>query len=526
MPDAMPFGPGMGPGGRTTSGGGASAGMGSPAPARVLVVDDEKNIRRALQLVLGGEGYQVVEAASAEEALQILARPQAPVDLAIFDVKLPGMSGLEALERLRKDEATKAVPVIVISGHATVDDAVTAVKLGAADFFEKPLNRERVLVSVHNVIRAAKLSVEMEGLRAEVQGRYEMIGQSASMQKLFKEIDKVAPTKAGVLITGESGTGKELISRAIHGLSPRSEGPFVKVNCAAIPRELIESELFGHERGSFTGASARKRGFFEQAHGGTLFLDEIGDMDLSAQAKVLRALQSGEVCRVGSEHVIHVDVRVLAATNKDLGREVAAGRFREDLYFRLNVFPIRSPALRERLEDIRPLADAFVTSFCKENGLRRKPIEANVYRALESRAWPGNVRELKNVIERAAILSSDIITIADLPEDPHANPFEDETPAGVTATEPDNAPQATEPFDTPAAPVALPATPAAANGERNGERLTLREYRELAERRYIVEVLQSLDWNISRAAIALGVERTNLHKKIRAYGIKRGESQG
>jgi DNA-binding NtrC family response regulator len=480
-------------------------------PPRVLVVDDEKNIRRTLELVLRGEGYEVVEAQSAEEALRILANPHAPVDLAIFDVKLPGMSGLEALERLRKDEATTQVPIIVISGHATVHDAVAAIKFGAADFFEKPLNRERVLVSVQNVIRTAKLSAAMAELREELQTRYEMIGQSAPMQKLYKEIDKVAPTKASVLITGQSGTGKELISRAIHRLSARKDAPFIKVNCAAIPRELIESELFGHERGSFTGAVGRKRGFFEQAHGGTLFLDEIGDMDLSAQAKVLRALQSGEVGRVGSEHIIHVDVRLLAATNKDLSRQVSLGRFREDLYFRLNVFPIRSPALRERTDDIPALADAFVTSFCKENGLRRKPIDATVYKALEGRSWPGNVRELKNVIERAAILSADLITIADLPEDPHANPFDDETSAAPEGAESDET-SASEPPDP------MPQVGSAAG------RPTLREFREQAERKYIVDTLRSLEWNISRTAITLGVERTNLHKKIRAYGIKRGES--
>ena len=482
-----------------------------PTPPRVLVIDDEKNIRRTLDLVLRGEGYEVVEAQSAEEALQILANPHSPVDLAILDVKLPDISGLEALERLRKDEATREVPVIVISGHATVHDAVAAIKLGAADFFEKPLSRERVVVSVKNVIRTAKLSAAMAGLREEIEARYQMIGQSPPMQRLFKDIDKVAPTKASVLITGQSGTGKELISRAIHRLSPRKDAPFVKVNCAAIPRELIESELFGHERGSFTGANARKRGFFEQAHGGTLFLDEIGDMDGSAQAKVLRALQSGEVCRVGSEHVIHVDVRVMAATNKDLEREVAAGRFREDLFFRLNVFPIRSPALRERTEDIRPLADAFVATFCNENGLRRKPIDSTVYKALEARTWPGNVRELKNVVERAAILSSEVITIADLPEDPHANPFEDE-PAGHEVID------AQDDGPTDRASEALPAA------SPGGERLTLREFREQSERRYIVETLRSLEWNISRTAVVLGVERTNLHKKIRAYGIKRGEN--
>jgi two-component system, NtrC family, nitrogen regulation response regulator NtrX len=484
-----------------------------PTPPRVLVVDDEKNIRRTLDLVLHGEGYEVVEAESAEEALQILGNPRAPVDLAIFDVKLPGISGLEALEKLRRDETTKQVPVIVISGHASVHDAVSAIKLGAADFFEKPLSRERVLVSVQNVIRTAKLSVAMAELREEFEARYEMIGRSAPLQRLFNEIDKVAPTKVSVLITGESGTGKELISRAIHRLSPRKDAPFVKVNCAAIPRELIESELFGHEKGAFTGAVGRKRGFFEQAHGGTLFLDEIGDMDLSAQAKVLRALQSGEVCRVGSEHATHVDVRVLAATNKDLARHVADGGFRDDLFFRLNVFPIRSPALRERIEDIRALADAFVVAFCRENGLRKKPIDATVYRALEARTWPGNVRELKNVVERAAILSGDMITIADLPEDPHANPFDDDSTAAGETTE----------TDADAAFADAPTAETPAPGSAVAERMTLREFRERAERRYMVETLRSLDWNISRTAIALGVERTNLHKKIRAYGIKRGE---
>src|SRR5690606_13076857 len=330
--------------------------------------------------------------------------------------------------------------------------------------------------------------------------RYEMIGTSPPMQRLFLDIDKVAPTKASVLITGESGTGKELVSRAIHRLSPRQDEAFIKVNCAAIPRELIESELFGHERGSFTGAQARKRGFFEQAHRGTLFLDEIGDMDSAAQAKVLRVLQNGELARVGSEHIVHVDVRVLAATNKDLSQAVSQGRFREDLYFRLDVFPIRTPALRERRDDIRTLAEAFVSGFCRENGLRTKTIDTGVYEALAQRQWPGNVRELKNVVERAAILSSDRITVADLPEDPHRSPFEDDGDAVEQS-----------------ASLSVPM-------QKEGERLTLRAYRESAERRYIVETLREFEWNISKASIALGVERTNLHKKIRAYGIKRGES--
>ena len=488
---------------------------GVPTAKTVLVVDDEKNIRRTLQLVLEGEGYRVLTAETAAQALAILGSPRTPVDLALFDVKLPDGSGLDALERVRKDDATKDIPIIVISGHATVTDAVNAIKLGASDFFEKPLNRERVLVSVRNVLDAANTRRALAEVSLQQLQRYEMIGTSAPMQRLFHEIEKVAPTKASVLITGESGTGKELISRAIHRLSPRIEGPFVKVNCAAIPRELIESELFGHERGAFTGAQQKKRGFFEQAHGGTLFLDEIGDMDLIAQAKVLRALQSGEVSRVGSEHVIHVDVRVLTATNKDLSAEVERGMFREDLFFRLNVFPIRSPALRERVEDIPVLADSFMHGFSRENGTKRKPIDAAVVTALVARKWPGNVRELKNVVERMAILSGDRVTIADLPEDPHDSPFgeddsHDAASAGAEASEHEQ--DTSEARVTPA-PSALP-------GARH---LTLREFREQSERQYIVDILKLSGWNISRTAVLLGVERTNLHKKIRAYQIKRGE---
>ncbi len=477
-----------------------------PVAPTILVVDDERNIRRTLELVLRGEGYDVAEADSAESALDLLSNGARPVDLAIVDLMLPGMSGLDLLDKVRADEALRHLPVVVISGHATVHDAVRAIKLGAGDFFEKPLNRERILVSINNALRASSLARAVRDLQAAVEPRYEMIGQSPAMARLFHEIERVAPTRTSVLVTGESGTGKELVSRAIHRLSTRSEGPFVKVNCAAIPRELIESELFGHERGAFTGAEARKRGLFEQAHGGTLFLDEIGDMDEKAQAKVLRALQSGEISRVGSEHLLHVDVRVVAATNKDLGREVSAGRFREDLFFRLAVFPVKSPALRDRIEDIRPLADAFMAAFCKENGLRKKPIEPLVYAALERRKWPGNVRELKNAIERAAILAGDCVTIADLPEDPHESPFDDDAHAdGIEHSAGD------------ARSEAMFAT------SLSDRRLTLREHRDVVERRYIVEVLASLDWNISRAAITLGVERTNLHKKIRAYGIKRGE---
>ena len=477
----------------------------------VLVIDDERNIRRTLSLVLEGEGYQVVSAETAEEGLAILANPAIPVDLAIFDVKLPKMSGLEALSRVRKDDALRDLPVIVISGHATVNDAVNAIKLGASDFFEKPLARERVLVSVRNVLDVAQAKRALEEASREQMAKYEMIGKSAAIQRVFHEIEKVAPTRATALITGESGTGKELISRAIHRLSARNGGPFVKVNCAAIPRELIESELFGHERGAFTGAQAKKRGFFEQAHGGTLFLDEIGDMDLVAQAKVLRALQSGEISRVGSEHVMHVDVRVLAATNKDLGKEVERGGFREDLFFRLAVFPIRSPSLRERVDDIPLLAEAFMQGFSKENGTKGKPMDAEVIARLVLRRWPGNIRELKNVVERMAILSGERVTVADLPEDPHESPFGDADETPDTGGPADPIEDDSDTGGTKAPPVP-------------GEYPTLREHREQSERGYIVETLKLTGWNISRTAVILGVERTNLHKKIRAYAIKRGES--
>ncbi len=487
---------------------------GTPDPRTVLVVDDEKNIRRTLQLVLEGEGYRVLGAETAAQALHVLASPDTPVDLLILDVKLPDMSGLDALAKIRGDEATRDLPIIVISGHATVYDAVQAIKLGASDFFEKPLARERVLVSVHNVLDAAKAHRELARVTEQQLQRYEMIGSSPAMARIFHELEKVAPTKATVLITGESGTGKELVARAIHRLSPRTDGPFVKVNCAAIPRELIESELFGHEKGAFTGAMLRRRGLFEQAHGGTLFLDEIGDMDLVAQAKVLRALQSGEISRVGSEHVIHVDVRVLAATNKDLGKAVENGTFRDDLFFRLAVFPIRSPALRERVEDIPLLARSFMAQFGRENGVRPKPIEDDVMLALTARKWPGNVRELKNVVERSAILSGDRVTIADLPEDPHASPFEEDSEGSGDSGAPG------DPTDEEGgAETARPTTPPPPGTTHP----TLREFREKSERQYIVETLKITGWNISRTAILLGVERTNLHKKIRAYQIKRGE---
>jgi DNA-binding NtrC family response regulator len=466
--------------------------------ATVLVVDDEKNIRRTLRMVLEGSEMEVLEADTAEAGLEKI--DAGGVDLVLLDVRLPKMSGLEALERIRQSPETERLPVVMISGHATLAEAVQAVQKGATDFFEKPLDRDRVLVSVRNALKTWQLQREVDRLRADVEQRYEMIGDSPVMRELYSQLEKVAPTHGRVLITGESGTGKELIARAIHRLSPRREGPFIKVNCAAIPSELIESELFGYERGAFTGAQGRKKGMFEMSSGGTLFLDEIGDMSMNAQSKVLRALQSGEISRVGSEKTVAVDVRVVAASNKDLETEVAEGRFREDLYYRLAVVPIRSPSLRERPEDVPRLAEAFLREFCRENGLPEKPVDAEVLDAMAQRPWHGNVRELKNVIERMAILSGDRITMEDLP---------DEGKLGAPEHESDDEPR------TPSSDL-----PPVHEGDR---RLTLREYRERAEREYILQTLDECDWNISKAAVHLGVERTNLHKKMRAYGIRRDE---
>jgi len=463
--------------------------------ATILVVDDEKNIRRTLRMVLEGSGFNTLEASSAEECLETLGSNE--VDLLILDIRLPKMSGIEALEKIRSEPETRKLPVLMVSGHASVAEAVQAVQLGATDFFEKPLDRDRILVTVRNALQTWQLQREVEQLRADVEHRYEMIGESPVMRSLFAQLEKVAPTNGRVVISGESGTGKELVARAIHRLSPRADKAFVKVNCAAIPAELIESELFGYERGAFTGAQGRKKGMFELANGGTLLLDEIGDMSASAQAKVLRALQSGEISRVGGEKAITVDVRVLAATNKDLELEVKEGRFREDLYFRLNVVPIVSPPLRERKSDIILLARGLLREFSAESGLREKPIDDEVLEALAERPWPGNVRELRNVVERMAILSGDRITLDDLPEE------------GVLS----------EVRRESAPPSDLPAT-----FNEAGERLTLRDYRSRAEKDYILQTLDEVGWNISRAATILGVERTNLHKKMRSYGIRRDET--
>jgi two-component system nitrogen regulation response regulator NtrX len=474
--------------------------------ASILICDDEKNIRRTLRMVLEGAGHRVSEAGSGEDALAMLDAEE--IDLLILDVRLPKMSGIEALSTLRnRGGHLGSIPVLMISGHASLAEAVHSVQLGATDFLEKPLDRDRVMVSVTNALKSERLQREVNRLRAEVEDRYQMIGQTPVMRELYAQIEKVAPTKGRVLITGESGTGKELIARAVHRLSDRRNGPFVMLNCAAIPAELIESELFGHERGAFTGAHQRKKGMFELADAGTLFLDEIGDMSLNAQAKVLRALQSGEISRVGGERSIAVDVRVLAATNKDLASEVERGNFRDDLYFRLNVVPIRSPALRERLDDIPLLARSFLQDFCREYGGRQKSAKDDVFDLLQRRPWPGNVRELRNVIERMVILSGSEITVDDVPM---RGLVGEGAAAARAAALPTNGPSSSA-----TGLLSIPFTP--------GETLSLRDFRDRAEVEYIRATLKACDGNISKAAAQLGVERTNLHKKMRALGITRDE---
>jgi two-component system, NtrC family, nitrogen regulation response regulator NtrX len=458
--------------------------LSEPPLGTVLVIDDEKNIRRTLALVLEGEGFDVLDAPTAEEGLKILERRS--VDTVMLDVCLPGMDGLSALRAIQTDDPE--LPVVMISGHASIQDAVEATRLGAFDFMEKPLGRERVLVCVRNGVRRRQDTIELARLRAQSKrGADELLGSALIMERMREQIAKVAPTRARVLITGESGTGKELVARAVHMQSDRAKRPFVKVNCAAIPGDLIESTLFGHEKGAFTSAVGRRRGHFELAHTGTLFLDEIGDMALSAQAKVLRVLQSGELTRVGGESPIEVDVRVVAATNKDLEQAVRDGTFREDLFFRLNVVPLQSPPLRARRDDIDALARHFLALVCAENAFKPKTVTPGVLERLRAYDWPGNVRELRNVVERLAILSGDEIQLSDLPAD-FASRGRD-MGAGL-------------PSDL------------FAEG-------TLRDFREVAERTLIEARLNEFEWNVSRTAETLGLERTNLHKKMKALGIQK-----
>jgi two-component system, NtrC family, nitrogen regulation response regulator NtrX len=444
--------------------------------AKILIVDDEASIRTTLANILEDEGHRTVLCESGEEAIAQFAREE--YDLAILDLWLPGVDGMNVLERLR---GSGAPPVIVISGHGNVDTAVRATRLGAYDFLEKPLSLERVLLTVNHALADSKLREQVRDLKRQFTLEELLIGESEPMKKLDQQVRSAAAAATRVLITGENGSGKEIVARTLHRLSPRADQPFIDVNCAAIPEELIESELFGHRKGAFTGAIDERKGKFELADGGTLFLDEIGDMSLKTQAKVLRVLQEQTFQRVGGQQTIKVDVRVIAATNKDLEAEIGGGSFRSDLYYRLNVIPIDVPPLRARGDDIIHLAEHFLRRFAAETGAPRKKLSSGAASKLRGYSWPGNVRELRNMIERLAILlPGDTIEAEDVQLGARA-----EVSAGAI-----------------------------------GPHLTLKEARDEFEKQYILARLRELAGNISRTADALGVERSNLYRKLHAYGIR------
>jgi len=442
----------------------------------IIVVDDEPNIGVSLQLILEREGYNVSIFRSTKE---FKSRPHGrKADAYLLDVRLPDGNGIELLRGLRQADIRS--PVIMISGQSSIADAVEATRNGAFDFLEKPLARDRVLLVLKNALEQASLRKENERFRELVGDGPRMIGSSAAFAHAVEQASRVARSDARVLLLGESGTGKELLASHIHRESPFASGPFVKVNCAAIPTELLESELFGHEKGAFTGAAGMRRGKFELADGGTIFLDEVGDLHESSQAKLLRVLQEGEFQRVGGEQTVRVSVRVVSATNRNLSDLVAQNRFREDLYYRLSVVPIRVPALRDRPEDVRALAEYFLADFCTRNNFKPKRIDEEVFATLEAYAWPGNARELRNTIERMAILSPD------------------------------------DRLSTNFVPLEIRFQPAASL------RSTLQDSRESAERERIFGALEQTDWNVSAAARLLNIERTNLHKRMRALGLNRG----
>ncbi|MCP9449959.1 MAG: sigma-54 dependent transcriptional regulator [Nitrospira sp.] len=459
--------------------------------ASILVVDDEEAIRTSLRSILEDEGYQVMVASGGDEALKIYGTD--PPDLMLLDIWMPEMDGLETLRRVK--ELTPAAQVMMMSGHGSIETAVKAIKLGAYDYIEKPLSLESVTLRVKHALEQFRLEQENRALRTKVQQKFELVGQSPAMQQLRQLIGTAGPTNSRVLIGGENGTGKELVARAIHLHSARAEHPFVAVNCAAIPETLIESELFGHEKGAFTGATSMKRGQFEQADGGTLFLDEIGDMSLSTQAKVLRALQEQQFTRVGGTKLIKVDVRVLAASNKDLETEIHKGRFREDLYYRLNVVPIVVPPLRERREDIPALVRHFMKIHAEEQGLRIKEVSPEAMAALQQYEWPGNIRELRNLVERLMIMvPGPVIEASHVTMSVHARTVH---------------PAASAQGDGRAASMLF-----------SKSYDSLKDARNAFEKEYIGRKLREHHWNISRTAEDLKIERSHLHRKIKLLDVE------
>ena len=467
---------------------------------RILVIDDEASIRDTLRMILEYEGYDVLQAATGEDGVRLIER-EAP-DLVFLDIKMPGIDGIEVLQKVR--HLTDSTPIVVISGHveqggASSSEAAEAIKLGARDFIEKPPTQDRILVTVRNALDTSRLRSENRSLKRDVEKRYQIVGDAPALHAVREAIHKAAPTNATVLIWGESGVGKELVARAIHRESLRRDGPFVQVNCAAIPDELIESELFGHEKGSFTGATDRQIGKFEQADKGTIFLDEVGDMSLKTQAKVLRVLQEQELERLGSNRIIKVDVRVIAATNKRLDEEIDKGTFREDLFYRLNVVPIHVPALRDRREDIPALVRHFADLLARENNFRRKTFSTLAMEKLKQRHWRGNIRELRNAVERLLIMTSaDNIDARDVPDE--------------------GAPRPEAPGVQPS-PTATPQAPAIAPELAWAHVPTLQEFKSLSERAYLVAKLRENGWNISKTAEVIDTPRSNLYKKLEQYHI-------
>jgi two-component system, NtrC family, nitrogen regulation response regulator NtrX len=450
--------------------------------ARLLVVDDEKGIRDALVQLFEYEGHEVSTAEDGHEGIE-LAEKLRP-DVTFLDVKMPGLDGLDVLAKLRHHDPHAVV--VMISGHGTIDTAVEATRKGAYDFLEKPLDTDRLLVTLRRALELKGLTQSVAALRRQVESRYEIVGNSFAIRQVLERVERVSPTEARVLITGENGTGKELVARAIHRLSARADRQFVEVNCAAIPSELIESALFGHVKGSFTGAISDRAGKFEQADGGTLFLDEVGDMSLEAQAKALRALEEGVVTRVGGAKAIEVDVRVVAATNKDLEAEIDAGSFREDLFYRLNVVPIHVPPLRERRDDIPMLVQHFADMMSKREGVTPRTFDDRAVARLLELPWPGNVRELRNTVERLMILSAgDTVRAEDVDVLAAARGGQPGVGSEILAAE------------------------------------TFSDFKDRAERAYILQRLRENDWNVAETARQIDMPRSNLYKKIEKYGLVR-----
>ncbi len=448
--------------------------------SNILIVDDDHAIRESLEMVLLYEDYKVEKAKDAKEALSFLNKIEGNIDVALLDIKMPGMDGLELLGKIKKD--FPEIEIIMISGNAEIANAVEATKKGAFDFLEKPLDQDRVLITIRNALKNKKLYQECTTLKQIVSQERQILGTSPAMQEIFNTIKRVSATEVRVLITGENGTGKELVARAIHENSARSRGPFIEVNCAAIPESLIESELFGHEKGSFTNAYEKRKGKFEQAHEGTIFLDEIGDMSLAAQAKVLRVLEENKIERVGGNQSININVRVVAATNKDLARACKEGTFREDLFYRLNVVPVAMPPLRERQGDIPLLVSHFLVFFCQKYNLLTKKIASEAMHELQSYRWPGNVRELRNLIERLVILSdSDLITsehVRNYLSSPSKN---------------------------------LEEMPSLCQ--------TFEDFKRESEKLFLTKKLVENGWNVKRTAQVLEMQRSNLYKKMEKYGL-------